>query len=103
MNPRYWLTWTGLGVLRLLSLMPLPFLFYTGGLLGLLLLRLFPSRRRIAMRNLQLCFPDLSAAETDQMLRYNFQNTARMFLLSGFVWWGSRQAFEKASGSGTPT
>ena len=96
MNPRYWLTWTGLGVLRLLSLMPLPFLFYTGGLLGLLLLRLFPSRRRIAMRNLQLCFPNLSAAETDQMLRYNFQNTARMFLLSGFVWWGSRQAFEKA-------
>ena len=96
MNPRYWLTWAGLGVLRLLSLMPLPLLFYTGGPLGLLLLRLVPSRRRIARRNLQLCYPDLSSAETDQMLRSNFKNTARMFLLSGFVWWGTREVFKKA-------
>ena len=82
MTPRYWLTWTGLGILWLVSLMPLPVLFYAGGLLGDLLLRLVPSRRKIALQNLQLCFPELSSAETDRMLRRNFQNTARMFLFS---------------------
>ena len=30
------------------------------------------------------------------MLRSNFKNTARMFLLSGFVWWGTREVFKKA-------
>ena len=96
MTPRYWLTWSGLGILWLVNLMPLPVLFYAGGLLGDLLLRLVPSRRKIALQNLQLCFPELSSDETDRMLRRNFQNTARMFLFSGFVWWGSRQTLRKA-------
>ena len=76
--------------------MPLPFLYYVGGLFGDVLRLCVPSRRHIASRNLQLCFPNHSALEHKLLLRRNFRNTARMFLLSGFVWWGTKKAFDQS-------
>ena len=38
--PRYWLTWAGLGLLRLVALLPFPWIVALGGLLGKLLRRL---------------------------------------------------------------
>ena len=81
--------------MRILSLMPLPLLYYVGGLLGDVLRVCVPSRRHIASRNLQLCFPNQSVLEHKLLLRRNFRNTARMFLLSGFVWWGTKKAFDQ--------
>jgi len=92
---RYWPTWLGVIVMRILSLLPLPLLYYIGGLFGDVLRVCVPSRRRIASRNLELCFPNLSALDHKLLLRRNFRNTARMFLLSGFVWWGTKKAFDR--------
>ncbi|TLY88799.1 MAG: hypothetical protein E6K37_03430, partial [Gammaproteobacteria bacterium] len=38
--PHYWLTWAGLGLLRLVALLPFPWIVALGGLLGKLLRRL---------------------------------------------------------------
>ena len=81
--------------MRSLSFLPLPILYHIGGLFGDLLRVCVPSRRHIASRNLELCFPSQSALDRKLLLRRNFRNTARMFLLSGFVWWGTKKAFDQ--------
>ncbi|TLY77773.1 MAG: lipid A biosynthesis lauroyl acyltransferase, partial [Gammaproteobacteria bacterium] len=55
--PHYWLTWAGLGLLRLVALLPFPWIVALGGLLGKLLRRLPIGFVRTARRNLELCFP----------------------------------------------
>ena len=86
---RYLGSWTALGLLRLLSLIPMPVLFHVGSVLGDVLHAVVPSRRRVAERNLALCFPDHSADQIRDLARENIRNTARMLLYSGFVWWAS--------------
>jgi len=95
-NPRYLPTWIGLGVLRLLSLLPLPVLYRTGTVLGDLMQKTIPSRHHIAERNIRLCFPEKSSADVTAMVRENLRNTARMFLYTGFFWWASRARLDQA-------
>ena len=52
-----------IGLLWLLHFLPLPLLAALGQGLGGLLWRLAPARKRIALRNLALCFPELSEPE----------------------------------------
>ena len=65
----------------------MPALFHAGTVLGDLLAAIVPSRRRIAERNLAICFPERSADEIRALAKENIRNTARMLLYSGFVWW----------------
>src|SRR4030065_2412943 len=67
LHPRYWPTWFGLGLMRLLSWMPLPLLALLGHGLGLLLYVLHAKRRHIVQVNLQLCFPDMSPRERGRL------------------------------------
>ena len=92
---RYLGSWISLGLLRLLSLVPLPILFHLGTGLGDLLRFILPSRRRVAERNLSLCFPKLSDTEAASLARENIRNTARMLLYTGFVWWASEEKLKK--------
>ena len=88
-HPKYVGSWVALGLLRLLAKVPLPWLYHVGTLLGDLLRMAIPSRRRIAERNLALCFPERSKDEITAMARENLRNTARMLLYTGYVWWAS--------------
>ena len=56
---------------------------------GRLLFVLARSRRRIVLRNLELCFPALSAEARQQLARSHFRVLARSFLERGILWWGS--------------
>ncbi|HIE75739.1 MAG TPA: lipid A biosynthesis lauroyl acyltransferase, partial [Gammaproteobacteria bacterium] len=82
-HPKYVGSWVTLGLLRFLSKVPLPLLYHVGTLLGDLLRMAIPSRRRIAERNLALCFPERSKDEITAMARENLRNTARMLLYTG--------------------
>ena len=88
---RYFGSWVALGLLRFLSFIPMPALFHVGTVLGDLLYAVLPSRKRVAERNLSLCFPELGAGEIQELARENIRNTARMALYSGFVWWASEE------------
>ena len=59
-RPKYWATWVGLGVLRLIETLPFAAQLRVGSALGRLIRRLPLAYVRIARRNIQLCLPALS-------------------------------------------
>ena len=58
----------GVWLMRRMAVLPLPVLRALGWLLGQLLYVLAAPRRRIALRNLELCYPQASAAQRLQPL-----------------------------------
>ncbi|UUX96481.1 lysophospholipid acyltransferase family protein [Aquabacterium sp. J223] len=56
---------------------------------GRLLYRLAGARRRVALRNLQLCLPDLPEAEREAIARAHFRWLARSLLERGLLWFAS--------------
>jgi KDO2-lipid IV(A) lauroyltransferase len=78
-----------LGLLQLLQRLPLSVQAGLGRGLGALLWRVAKSRRRIALRNLELCFPEKSAAERELIAREHFGWLARSFLERGLLWYAS--------------
>jgi Kdo2-lipid IVA lauroyltransferase/acyltransferase len=85
--PRFWPLWLGLGLLWLLVQLPYPLLLQLGRGLGALMFRFAGSRRYIARRNLELCFPELSQAQRERLLRENFASTGIAFFEMAMSWW----------------
>ncbi len=56
-------------------------------MLGRLLMKVLKSRRKVAAKNLELCFPELSEQEHHQLLVQNFENTGMALFESGMAWW----------------
>src|ERR1700675_959845 len=82
-------------VVWLLHFLPLPLLARLGEGLGMLAYVLVRSRRHIARVNLKLCFPELSDAERERLLRRHFRCFARGILESGIAWWGSESRLRR--------
>lgn len=70
----------------LLGHLPLSLQGRLGRVLGRLALRLAPRRRRIAERNIALCFPDLDAQARQRLLERNFEATGMAVLESATAW-----------------
>jgi KDO2-lipid IV(A) lauroyltransferase len=84
-----------LGLLWLLHWLPLSLQALLGRGLGALLLRLGGSRRRIARRNLELCFPQLGGAEREALLREHFGWLGRSLLERGLLWYASERRLKR--------
>src|SRR5688572_15437541 len=80
-----------LGIIWLLHFLPLALLAPIGRGLGLLLYALPTERRRVARKNLELCFPDWSAKQRERVVRGHFQAFGRAALERGILWWASRE------------
>jgi KDO2-lipid IV(A) lauroyltransferase len=78
-----------LGLMWLLHWLPLPALAALGQGLGALLYRLARSRRRIALRNLALCFPHIPQAEREAVAREHFGWLTRSLLERSVLWYAS--------------
>jgi KDO2-lipid IV(A) lauroyltransferase len=89
LHPRYWATWLGIGLLRLVTYLPLAFNRRVGAALGALLGRLMSSRRRVVRVNLRLCFPQLSDAERERLLRAHFRAVGAGVFEAAFAWFAS--------------
>ena len=76
-----------LAVVWLLQWLPLPLLAALGRALGALLWRTAGSRRRVALRNLALCLPDLPQAERQRIARDHFAWLGRSLLERGLLWY----------------
>lgn len=87
LSPRYWPTWAGLGVLRLLSLLPFSAQLAVGTALGAALRRLPVRFVRIARRNIELCLPELAAAERRRLLGRHFASLGIALLEIAMAWW----------------
>jgi len=89
LHPRFWLTWIGVGLLRLVASMPYVVQLFIGRRLGDLVFWMLPGRRKIARRNLELCFPELDAKTRHKLLRRSFRSMGISVIETAFSWWGS--------------
>jgi KDO2-lipid IV(A) lauroyltransferase len=78
-----------LGLLWLLHWLPLPLQSACGSALGRLLWASAGGRRRVALRNLQLCFPHWSAQQRELIARQHFGWLGRSLLERGMLWYAS--------------
>lgn len=88
-SPASWPAWAGIGALALLARLPWPLQRVLGRVAGDALRLLLRERRRIAARNLDLCFPGLDAAARAALLRRHFRALGISLFEFGRAWWGS--------------
>ncbi len=91
LHPRYWLTWFGVGILWLIVKLPYPILYRLGCGLGRLAMRFMKRRVHVATRNLELCFPEMSADERHALVVKNFESTGMGLLETGMAWFWSNK------------
>lgn len=87
--PNHWPVWLGIALMatfaRIPSVIARPVARAFGALLGVLM----RGRRRVAARNLALCFPDRSDAERTDILRRSFRSLGEGAYEFARAWWGS--------------
>jgi len=88
LGPRQWPAWLGIGAATALARLPWPLQRALGRALGKLLPVLLPARRRVAARNLALCFPELDERQRDALLRQNFADLGIGLFEFARAWWG---------------
>ncbi len=98
--PKYWGIWLGLGLARLIALLPYSAKQKFGKRLGNLLYRLAPKRRQISKRNLKLAFPEKTAQEIETLNHQHFESLGIGLMETLIVWWGDhrkrgKNAFER--------
>ncbi|MEQ1512117.1 MAG: LpxL/LpxP family Kdo(2)-lipid IV(A) lauroyl/palmitoleoyl acyltransferase [Lysobacteraceae bacterium] len=86
---RHWPSWLGIGALALLSRLPWGLQRTLGRAFGVLLQRVLGKRRRIAARNIELCFPELDQGARADLLRRHFAALGISLFEFGRAWWGS--------------
>jgi KDO2-lipid IV(A) lauroyltransferase len=88
-------TYILVGFLWLLHWLPLPLLRALGWGLGRLLYALGRERRKVALINLRLCFPDMTEPEREALARRHFVAFARAVLDRTLGWWASKGRLER--------
>lgn len=92
-GPRYWPTWMALGLLWLIGQLPLSVSLKIGDLLGRLFFYVARERRRIAEINIALCFPELSAAQQEQLVRGTLRSVGMNLIEGAAALWGPSKMF----------
>jgi KDO2-lipid IV(A) lauroyltransferase len=87
-HPRYWHIWLLLVPVTLLAAwMPWPLQRFVGNRLGDLTWALLRGRRRLTLRNLELCFPEWSDDKRQQVARDCFRSAGIALFESSRAWW----------------
>ncbi|MBI5259450.1 MAG: lipid A biosynthesis acyltransferase [Burkholderiales bacterium] len=86
---KHWPAHLVLGLLWGVHLLPLGVQAALGRALGRLLHRLGRSRRRVALRNVALCLPELDETARQALVREHFQWLGRSLLERGLLWYAS--------------
>jgi KDO2-lipid IV(A) lauroyltransferase len=84
-----------LALLWLLHWLPLGVQARLGHGLGRAGWHLVASRRRVALRNLELCFPELAAGERERLGREHFRWLGRSLLERGLLWYASPERLKR--------
>lgn len=88
-------TYILVGFLWLLHWLPLPVLRALGWGLGRLLYALGRERRKVALINLRLCFPEKTEREREDLARRHFVSFAQAVLDRTLGWWASQERLER--------
>jgi len=79
------------GLFRLIGLLPFPLLWAVGMILGHLAYFLAGSRRRVALRNLEICFPEVPECERRRYAVKHFGYLGVAAFTQGLIWGASRR------------
>jgi KDO2-lipid IV(A) lauroyltransferase len=89
LGPRYWLTWLAVGVNRLTLHLPFSAQLWLGRRFGDLGYPLAHKRRRIAQRNVDVCFAERTPAERRRIVREHFQGLGMAMMEMALAWQGN--------------
>lgn len=95
MHPRFWPSWLGLLFMRLSIYLPVKAQLMVGKWLSWIMTPLMKSRKKIARRNLELCFPELSEEQRTALLEENFRTMGMMLIETALSWWASDASLQK--------
>ncbi|MGH8274333.1 MAG: LpxL/LpxP family Kdo(2)-lipid IV(A) lauroyl/palmitoleoyl acyltransferase [Gammaproteobacteria bacterium] len=85
--PRYWPSWTLVGLLRLISHLPWRWQLTIGRLIGCAARRIAGRRRKIAAANLALCFPEIPEDDRRRLLIEHFESLGIGIIEAANGWW----------------
>jgi len=94
-HPRNWPAWLLIGYIRLGVLLPYPVQLMLGRVIGRLLWHAAPRRRRITIKNLELCFPELEPAARIKLARKHFTSMGTAIIEFGMCWWASHGRMDR--------
>ena len=77
----------GIGILRASSWLPLPLSRFFGKVMGTLAAVLFPYRKKVALTNLRLCFPEMSEKERRKLFLRHYQSIGMGVFEMAASWW----------------
>ena len=83
------MSWLGVWFMRALAPLPLAWVRALGTALGWVLYRLAAPRRKVALVNLRLCFPQWDDAERERVAKQHFVVFAQAWLDRSWLWHGS--------------
>ena len=93
--PKNWIISIVLLKARLISLFPFNWILKLGHTLGILLYCIPSKRSIIAMKNIELCFPELSGFEKKKLLKQHFSSLGIGFLEVAMVRWKPTKVLKK--------
>ncbi|MDG6896729.1 lipid A biosynthesis lauroyl acyltransferase [Actinobacillus delphinicola] len=99
LHPKHWGLWLGVGLWRGAVSLPYPVILKIGSGLGWLFGKVGVGKKRlkVARRNLELCFPDKSPAEIEEMLKENQRSVGMAIMETGMAWFWSDKRIQKWS------
>lgn len=93
--PRYWPDWLALVFLRTVAALPLSLIWLVGGTVGEFLYVVMAHRRHITAANIRACFPELSAADQQRLVRAHFRAFTQAAFATPIAWWGSARRLRR--------
>ncbi|MDD4929377.1 MAG: lipid A biosynthesis acyltransferase [Gallionella sp.] len=86
---------SGVFILWLIHFLPFRVIVSIGNGLGSLLYRVAAERRRVGEINLKLCFPDMSDAAREKLMRDHFKMFVRSLIERSILWWASAERISR--------
>ncbi len=92
--PKYWPTWLGLLLLRLISSLPWRVVAWVSDGIGFLIYHGYKSRREIAEKNISTCFPEWTKEKVQITAKRSFQLATQAMFFTGVAWWASEKRYQ---------
>ncbi|MFT4765785.1 MAG: KDO2-lipid IV(A) lauroyltransferase [Oleispira sp.] len=91
LHPRYWITWLGIGIMFLMSLLPNKAQMWLGTQLGTLMYKQGGIRLTITRTNIKACFPELTPEQQEELVLQSFIANMKGMVETTIAWWGDHQ------------
>ncbi len=93
--PNYWLGWIIIIISFFLAYVPKFLRDLLGSFVGLIIYKINHKRRKIAEKNITLCFKSKTNQEIDVIIKHYFKNLGKSYLNIPLLWWRSDSSLQE--------